>query len=155
MFLISSVANLSKSLKFHISPKGFKTVTYPLLLHFVKSNLCWCPLVHICFLGFHLLVILTGHNLLQAALALFILLLFPKDKDKCNGELISSLRGKALPSWQVTVCVWSIVCISAPELYWYWACTKWARLAQIQSQVQIKKAKKKHNRTCFVFVVKK
>lgn len=50
-------------------------VAYPFLLHFIKSNLCWCPFCKIGFLGFHLFVILAHHHLFQVTLFLLILLL--------------------------------------------------------------------------------
>lgn len=82
----------------HYSSLQLETVTYPLLLHFVKSNLCRCPFVNICFLGFHLLIVFTVHDLLQAMLALFILLLLPEKKNVIDSKLISGLPGQTLPS---------------------------------------------------------
>lgn len=68
-------------------------MAYPFLLHFVKSNLCWCPFGKIRFLGFHLFVILAHHHLLQMTLFLLILLL-PKNtwNDRYQWHMLNNVQ---------------------------------------------------------------
>lgn len=72
---------ITNSISVHVHKCFSGKMSYPLLLHLVEGNLCWGSFVKIHFLGFHLLlIILTGPDLLQAMLTLFILLLFPRKK---------------------------------------------------------------------------